>query len=108
MAFHDRYRIQFRDTDAAGVVFFANVLAICHAAYEASLQSAGVDLQQFFQPYDVAVPVAHADCKFLRPMRCGEHYDIALTPALIAASELSVCYQWRQVDADSAALAATA
>jgi len=28
--------VHFADTDAAGVVFFANFLAICHEAYEES------------------------------------------------------------------------
>ena len=34
MAFAYYYTVRFQDTDAAGVVYFANVLRICHEAYE--------------------------------------------------------------------------
>ncbi|MBD2021122.1 1,4-dihydroxy-2-naphthoyl-CoA hydrolase, partial [Leptolyngbya sp. FACHB-36] len=37
--------VRFSDTDAAGVVYFASALSICHEAYEASLAAVGVDLR---------------------------------------------------------------
>jgi 1,4-dihydroxy-2-naphthoyl-CoA hydrolase len=59
MAFIYSRTIHFQETDAAGVVYFANLLALCHEAYEASLAEAGVDLRQFFSSGgEVAVPVA--------------------------------------------------
>ena len=44
--------IRFHETDAAGVVYFANVLVLCHEAYEASLAAAGIDLGEFFSDPD--------------------------------------------------------
>ena len=48
MAFTLRRVIRFQETDAAGVVYFANLLALCHEAYEASLAHAGIALKPFF------------------------------------------------------------
>lgn len=39
--------IRFQDTDAAGVVYFANILAMGHEAYEASLNQVEINLKSF-------------------------------------------------------------
>jgi 1,4-dihydroxy-2-naphthoyl-CoA hydrolase len=68
--------VRFQDTDAAGVVYFANVLAMCHEAYEASLAETGIDLKQFFGKGAIAVPIVHASVDLRQPMFCGEQYAI--------------------------------
>lgn len=98
MGFCYRYRIRFRDTDAAGVVFFANLFSICHDAYEASLLAASIDVQPYFQSQDLAVPIVYADCKFFRPMLCGELYDIELMPMQQETSEFTITYEISKVE----------
>lgn len=71
--------VRFQDTDAAGVVYFANVLSMCHEAYEASLGAAGIDLKVFFSQTDLIFPIAHAAVDFFKPMVCGDRLDIHLT-----------------------------
>jgi 1,4-dihydroxy-2-naphthoyl-CoA hydrolase len=85
--------VRFHDTDAAGVVYFANVLAMCHEAYEASLAASGIDLQEFFSRRATAVPIVHASVDFLRPMGCGDHLQISLTPHPRTATEFEIAYQ---------------
>jgi 1,4-dihydroxy-2-naphthoyl-CoA hydrolase len=85
--------VHFRDTDAAGVVYFVNVLAMCHEAYEASLAAAGIDVQQFFSRRETAVPIAHAAVDFLRPMGMGDRLQIHLTPHRLSPSEFEIAYQ---------------
>ena len=48
MAFLYTRTIRFHETDAAGVVYFANLLTLCHEAYEAALAEAGLDVKSFF------------------------------------------------------------
>jgi 1,4-dihydroxy-2-naphthoyl-CoA hydrolase len=48
--------VRFQDTDAAGVVYFANVLSMCHEAYEASLAASGINLKSFFNNPTVLFP----------------------------------------------------
>lgn len=85
--------IRFQDTDAAGVVYFANGLAMCHEAYEASLAAAGIDLKKFFGGAEIAVPIVHASVDFQKPMRCGDRIQIHLIPQQNSPNEFEVHYQ---------------
>jgi len=84
--------VYFRDTDAAGVVYFAQVLVICHEAYEASLAAFGVNLRTFFQNSELAIPITHASVDFLRPIYCGDRLLVYLTPQLSSETEFQVKY----------------
>jgi len=94
--------INFRDTDAAGVVYFANGLSLCHEAYEASLASSGINLQSFFNGETIAVPITHASIDFFKPMFCGDRIAIALTPELLSSSEFQINYQLFFAEGDKA------
>ncbi|MGG6296275.1 acyl-CoA thioesterase [Leptolyngbya sp. AN02str] len=93
MPFIFQRTIRFSDTDAAGVVYFANILSICHEAYEASLAAAGVNVGQFFCYPKIAVPITHATVDFLRPMFCGDEIKIYVTPKELKDSEYEVAYE---------------
>lgn len=88
--------IRFQDTDAAGVVYFANLLSMCHEAYEAWLGAIGVNVREFFSGAcsgkAMAVPIVHAAADFLQPMYCGETYAIHLTPIQLTDSKFQISY----------------
>ncbi|MEG3902571.1 thioesterase family protein [Microcoleus sp. B4-C5] len=85
--------VRFQDTDAAGVVYFANVLAMCHEAYEASLAASGINLKAFFSNSEVAFPILHASVDFYRPMFAGDRLMIQLTPKQVTGDEFEIAYQ---------------
>ena len=93
MSFTHTRTIRFQDTDAAGVVYFANVLAMCHEAYEESLAASGINLKSFFSNPSVALPIVHASVDFLRPMFCGDKLLIHLTPKHLSDNEFEISYQ---------------
>jgi 1,4-dihydroxy-2-naphthoyl-CoA hydrolase len=99
MSFSYEYTVQFRDTDAAGVVYFANVISICHIAYEASLIESGIDLKLFVNNSEFAVPITHVSADFLRPLFCGDRVIIELTPSSIDRCKFEIKYQILSVDA---------
>ncbi|GAP93996.1 acyl-CoA thioesterase [Leptolyngbya sp. NIES-2104] len=92
MAFTYSRSIHFSDTDAAGVVYFANIFNFCHEAYEASLAASGIDLRSFFSGQEIAVPIVHAEVDFFKPMFCGDQITIALMPNLLKPSEFEISY----------------
>ncbi len=94
--------INFRDTDAAGVVYFANGLSFCHEAYEASLAASGFNLQSFFKAETIAVPITHASIDFFKPMFCGDRITIALTTELLSSTEFQINYQLFFIEGDKA------
>lgn len=93
MSFTYKRTVRFQDTDAAGVVYFANVLAMCHEAYEASLAASSINLKAFFSNPQLAMPIIHATVDFYRPMFVGDRLIIQLTPKQVAGDEFEIAYQ---------------
>lgn len=93
MTFTYNRTIRFSDTDAAGVVYFANVLSICHEAYEASLEASGINLKDFFSNSSVAFPIVHANVDFFRPMFCGDKLDVQLIPQNLGIDKFEIAYE---------------
>ena len=93
MSFTYYRTIRFQDTDAAGVVYFANILSICHEAYEAALESLGIDIKKFFTNPSTAFPIIHAQSDFIRPMYCGDKLFVTLTPLKIRVEQFEIDYQ---------------
>lgn len=85
--------VRFQDTDAAGVVYFANVLSMCHEAYEASLATFGIELQLFFTNSTIAIPIIHASVDFRRPMYCGDQLQIELVSQQLDEHKFEINYQ---------------
>jgi 1,4-dihydroxy-2-naphthoyl-CoA hydrolase len=85
--------IRMADTDAAGIVFFANYLVLCHEAYEEALASAGLPIQNFFKDSDVIIPVAKSSVDYLRPLQCGEQVRINLQPSLLSETSYAIDYE---------------
>ncbi|NET73956.1 MAG: acyl-CoA thioesterase, partial [Sphaerospermopsis sp. SIO1G2] len=85
--------VKFSDTDAAGVVYFANTLSICHEAYEESLKQSGINIKAFFTHPTVAFPIVHANVDFLRPVYCGDDLVISLIPQKISVDKFNINYE---------------
>jgi 1,4-dihydroxy-2-naphthoyl-CoA hydrolase len=85
--------VRLADTDAAGVVYFANLLSICHEAYEASLASSNIHLQTFFSNSQTAVPIVHADIDYFHPLFCGDRLIISLQTEPETPEKFHIHYQ---------------
>ena len=85
--------IHFADTDAAGVVYFANYLSLCHEAYEESLEAAGIDLKTFFSDNGIVIPVAKSTADYLRPLVCGDKIAITVKPAAVSRDTYTIDYE---------------
>jgi len=93
MPFAYHRSIHFADTDAAGVVFFANYLAICHEAYEEALGAAGIDLRTFFAATGVVVPIARSTAEYLRPLHPGDKVRVDLTVDPLTENSYAVRFE---------------
>lgn len=99
MTFVHHHTVRFAETDAAGVVYFANVLTICHAAYEASLAEAGVDLSSFFRGESAAMPIVHAEADYFQPLHCGDRCAIEVMPTQLSPHKFQINYRLFRGDA---------
>ncbi len=85
--------VHFADTDAAGVVFFANYLAICHEAYEEALGAAGIELKAFFAATGVIIPVAKSEVSYLRSLSAGDKVRVTVTPAALTPDSFALSFE---------------
>ncbi len=94
MPFSYERTIHFPDTDAAGVVFFPNYLALCHEAYEEALAAAGIDVKTFFSDRSgVVVPVSRSEADYLRPLMVGDRVRVRLTPVRLSEVSFAIDYE---------------
>jgi 1,4-dihydroxy-2-naphthoyl-CoA hydrolase len=85
--------VHFADTDAAGVVFFANFQKICHEAYEESLSASGINLKAFFAEKEVVVPIAKCEAEYLRPVSCGDKLEVSVKAKGLTENSYEVTYE---------------
>jgi 1,4-dihydroxy-2-naphthoyl-CoA hydrolase len=97
MPFSYSRQIHFRDTDAARAVFFANYLALCHEAYEESLQTSGLKLADLFSTADLMVPIAKSEAEYLRPLHVGDWVRVEVRTELLSENSFAVKYEVHHV-----------
>ena len=87
-----RRPIYLVDTDAAGVVYFANILVMCHEAYEKSLLEFGINLQELVSKSSVAIPIVHSSVDFFSPIFWGEELLINLVKKQLNQDNFEISY----------------
>ncbi len=65
-------RVYYEDTDAAGVVYYANYLKFAERARTEMLHDAGLDQLRIMADDDVVFAVRACNADYLRPARLGE------------------------------------
>lgn len=91
--FSYRRRIYLSNTDAAGVLYFAEGMSICHEAYEEWLQTNGISLQTILREQKIALPIVHCQIDFLRPIFCSDLVEINLQLTRVTEHEFAIAYQ---------------
>ena len=70
--------IRLSETDATGVLFFAELLKMAVETFEAFLIAQGYPLQQMILQSDFLMPIVHAEANFLAPLYVGDELAIHL------------------------------
>lgn len=86
-------RIEFSETDMAGLVHFSNFFKYMETAERDFFEAAGVDLIRTQPGEMVGWPRARAECKFSAPLRFGDTIEIHL--AVKSVKDRAIDYQFR-------------
>ncbi|UOD50819.1 tol-pal system-associated acyl-CoA thioesterase [Orrella daihaiensis] len=78
-AHHWPVRVYYEDTDAGGVVFYANYLKFMERARTEWLRELGVEQQKLAQESDIGFVVAGLDIKYCAPARLDDHLIVQTT-----------------------------
>ncbi len=94
MTFSYLRTVYLADTDAAGVIFFARGMELCHEAYEEWLASIGMSISKLLQEKKLALPIVHGEIDFFRPIFCGDKLQIVLESEQVNDTEFAIAYQF--------------
>jgi acyl-CoA thioester hydrolase len=97
--FSASYRVYYEDTDAGGVVYYANYLKYMERCRTDWLGALGIDQWKLRQERNVQFAVVNLDVNYLRPAKLGD--DIRVTAVLTRLTAVTFSFEqeiWRGED----------
>ncbi len=85
-------RIYYDDTDAGGVVYYANYLKLCERAKQEFFLQNGVDLFKLHNE-GILLVVSHVDAYYKKPIYLGETVDIDVSIAQVKNASLTLKFE---------------
>jgi 1,4-dihydroxy-2-naphthoyl-CoA hydrolase len=86
------------DTDAAGILFFANQFVFIHDAYEELLRQLGFSIAAILRDGSFVVPIVHAESQYLKPLTVGDEITVAVQVAKIGETSFVLEYELLGID----------
>ena len=94
--FHTRVRVRYEETDAAGVVYYANYLVYFEVARVEALRAVGVPITEV-ERRGVTLPAVSASCTYHSPARVDDLLDVAMWTEHIGRASFGFGYEVRRV-----------
>ena len=89
--FSHEFTVKLKDTDAAGVVFFASYFTIAHDVYELALEEIGEPLGVWLRA--VPLPLVKSEASYLSPLKHGERARVDLGVERLGGSSFELRYE---------------
>ncbi|MBU0508574.1 acyl-CoA thioesterase [bacterium] len=105
--FHHPYTVGLHDTDAAGVLYSANIIRICMIGYEALLEDIGFGLPVLFQRRTMSLPIVHLEADFEKPLTAGQRVVLLIRVERIGNTSYRLAYEVQDAAGVTCATAAT-
>ena len=86
--FHFPVRVYYEDTDAAGVVYYANYLKFMERARTEWLEALGFPLAAFEREHGVVFVVYRCEIDFRQPARLNDALDVSVEPVKLGATTI--------------------
>jgi acyl-CoA thioester hydrolase len=83
-------RVHWEDTDASGIVYYANYLRFIERARSDLLRLAGVSQQRIFAAEAVALTVRACNIEYFRPARLDDEIEVHSSLAALKGASMSV------------------
>jgi acyl-CoA thioester hydrolase len=87
---HFALTVYFEDTDAYGIVYYANYLKFMERARSDFIRAVGVDQAAELRATGSAYAVVEVDIKYRRPGRLGEDLQVVSTVQQVRASSVDI------------------
>ena len=87
-------RIEFRDTDMAGIVHFSNFFAYMEQAEHALLRSIGLGVICTIDGQEISFPRVNANCNYRQAIKFEEMIDVEVSVARIGTKSITYDFQF--------------
>ena len=93
-------RVYYEDTDAGGVVFYANYLRFLERARTEWLRSFGFEQDQLRSEYGIVFAVRAVDIKYLKPARFNEQLTVSVENIQLKQASMAMQQTVSKLDTD--------
>lgn len=100
--FHTRIRVRYEETDAAGVVYYANYLIYFEVARVEALRAVGMPITEV-ERRGVTLPAVSASCTYHSPAHVDDLLDVAMWTNHIGRASFGFGYEVRRLAEDATA-----
>ncbi len=94
--FRTTRRIEFCDTDMAGIVHFANFFRFMESAEVEFLRSRGLSVRLAWEGQQIGFPRVSATCDYVKPATFEEVLEIAVTIDRIGTKSVTYGFEFRR------------
>jgi 1,4-dihydroxy-2-naphthoyl-CoA hydrolase len=91
-------KVRLHDTDAAGIIFFANQFKIVHDAYEDLLEEFGWSFSKMLKGTKYFLPIVHAESDYKTPLFVGDKITITIKVGHIGKTSFSFEYSLKRAN----------
>jgi YbgC/YbaW family acyl-CoA thioester hydrolase len=102
MPFVTKRRVEFADTDKAGIVHFSNFFRFMEAAEQEFLRSLGLSVSFVWEGEPIGFPRVSAHCDYLKPTTFEDVLDVTVRIANIGRKSVTYRFEFSR---DGAAIA---
>jgi YbgC/YbaW family acyl-CoA thioester hydrolase len=95
-AFHTTVRVEFHDTDMAGMVHFSNFFRYMEEAEVAFLRSLGLHVSWRDGPTRFGFPRVSASCDFMKPVRFEDVLEVTVTVEQLGNKSVTYAHEFRR------------
>ncbi|MCP5047565.1 MAG: acyl-CoA thioesterase [bacterium] len=96
--FEYKTTIKLHETDAAGLLFFANQFRLVHDAYEAFMESRDMGLGKLLTSKPFLLPIVHAETDYKAPLRVGDVIMITIRVKRKGTSSFTLAHELHKND----------
>lgn len=94
-----RLRVYWEDTDAAGIVYYANFLKFFERARSEMVEAAGIDQSVLLAEQGIVFPVRRCEIDYLAPARLGDELDVHTTVRAVGGATIDLDQDVTRADA---------
>ena len=92
--FHTTRRVEFVDTDMAGIVHFSNFFRFMETAEVEFLRSRGLSVRVDWKGEHIGFPRVAAACDYLRPVRFEDVLDVEVRVEKVGRSSVTYAFEF--------------